>query len=80
MLLQVVQLEVEAAEEGAKNDILRLPLGGGIVRGHVSREVSYDASTLGFSVSYLVVGLSIIKLTRPLRKKVSGSYRTSPVG
>ena len=75
MLLQVVQ----AAEEGAKNDNLRLPLGGVFIHCHVSREVSYDASTLGFSVAYLVLRLSIIKLTRPSRN-VSERYGISHVG
>lgn len=69
MLLRVLQLEVQVAEEGAKNDILRLPLGGVIIHHHVSREVSYDASTLGFSAAYLVVRLSvtlpIIPILRP---------------
>ena len=79
MLLQVVQLEVPAAEEGAENDILRLPLGGVIIHCHVSRAVSYDFSTLGFSVAYLVVRLSIIKLPRPSRK-ISERYGISHVG
>ena len=79
MLLQVLQLEVQAAEGGAKNDILRLPLGGVIIHCHVSREVSYDVSTLGFSAAYLVVRLSVIKMTRPSRK-VSERYGISNVG
>ena len=79
MLLQVLQLEVQAAEEGAKNDILRLPLSGVIVHCHISREVSYDASTLGFFAAYLSVRLSIIKMTRPSRK-VSERYGISNVG
>ena len=79
MLLQVVQLELQAVEEGAKNDILRLPLGGVIIHHHVSREVSYDARTLDFSVAYLVVRLSIIQLTRP-SQKVEERYEISYVG
>ena len=51
MLLQVLQLEVEAAEEGAKNDIPRLPLGGVSIHCHVSREVLHGVSTLGFSAA-----------------------------
>ena len=78
MLLQVVQLEPQAPEEVSKNDILRLRLVVVISRCHVSREVSYDASTLGLAVAYLVVRLVIIKLTRPSRK-VSERYGISHI-
>ena len=75
MLRQELRLEVQTAEEGAKNDIFRLPLGvGSLFIVTYSREVLHGVGTLGFSALYFVVRLSIVKLIRPSRKGLGKTW------